>query len=200
VGDRPAARRGYGAWKRTLLDTTFGLKASYAPPDLVSTLQAGFADDEPVRLELIGDLSELRLAAQGAGNPVGIVAGYRSYEQQAILFDQRVGELGLEEAQTRVARPGHSEHQLGTAVDFKIAGHKDVTIRFGNTRHGRWLFDHAWEYGFVLSYPFGATITTCYASEPWHYRYFGKEMAAKMHASGLATREYLWDLQFDPTP
>ena len=32
---------------------------------------------------------------------------------------------------------------------------------------------HAWEYGFVLSYPKGKTGVTCYSFEPWHFRYFG---------------------------
>jgi D-alanyl-D-alanine carboxypeptidase len=51
---------------------------------------------------------------------------------------------------------------------------------------------NAASYGFVLSYPDGATDTTCYQYEPWHYRYFGREIAAELAASGLTTREYLW--------
>jgi hypothetical protein len=51
---------------------------------------------------------------------------------------------------------------------------------------------HAWEYGFVLSYPSGKMSLTCYDYEPWHYRYVGPELAAKIHASGLTTRQYLW--------
>jgi D-alanyl-D-alanine carboxypeptidase len=51
---------------------------------------------------------------------------------------------------------------------------------------------HAWEYGFVMSYPKGKTGVTCYSFEPWHFRYFGRELAARIHASGRTTREYLW--------
>ena len=51
---------------------------------------------------------------------------------------------------------------------------------------------HAWEYGFVMSYPKGKIDVTCYDFEPWHFRYVGRELAAQIHASGLTPREYLW--------
>jgi hypothetical protein len=44
----------------------------------------------------------------------------------------------------------------------------------------------------VLSYPKESTARTCYASEPWHFRYVGRELAANIQASGLTLREYLW--------
>jgi hypothetical protein len=51
---------------------------------------------------------------------------------------------------------------------------------------------HAWEYGFIGSYPPKRQDVSCYASEAWHYRYVGRTLAAAIHASGLTTREYLW--------
>jgi D-alanyl-D-alanine carboxypeptidase len=51
---------------------------------------------------------------------------------------------------------------------------------------------HAWEYGFVMSYPRGKLDVTCYDFEPWHFRYVGRELAASIHGSGLTPREYLW--------
>jgi D-alanyl-D-alanine carboxypeptidase len=51
---------------------------------------------------------------------------------------------------------------------------------------------NAWQYGFVMSYPKGATAVTCYASEPWHFRYVGRDLAAQVHASGSTLRAYLW--------
>jgi D-alanyl-D-alanine carboxypeptidase len=89
------------------------------------------------------------------------------------------------------ARPGHSEHQLGVAIDFRTAG-ATGTGNFGSTPAGRWLAIHAWEYGFVMSYPNGRTTVTCYDGEPWHFRYVGRTQAAEIHASGETVREYLW--------
>ena len=94
------------------------------------------------------------------------------------------------------ARPGHSEHQLGTALDFRSADDPTPPWQlddFADTAAGGWLHDHAWEYGFVLSYPKGASAETCYAYEPWHYRYVGRDIAAAIHASGQTPRRYLWE-------
>jgi D-alanyl-D-alanine carboxypeptidase len=59
---------------------------------------------------------------------------------------------------------------------------------------------HAWEYGWLMSYPKDAKEVVCYRYEPWHYRYVGREMAKKIHDSGLTIREYLWAnfTQVDP--
>ena len=51
---------------------------------------------------------------------------------------------------------------------------------------------HAWEYGFVMSYPKGTIGLVCYDFEPWHFRYVGRELAAQIVNSGLTPREYLW--------
>ena len=51
---------------------------------------------------------------------------------------------------------------------------------------------HAWEYGWVMSYPKGKSDVSCYDYEPWHYRYYGRALAAKIHDSGKVPREYLW--------
>jgi D-alanyl-D-alanine carboxypeptidase len=54
---------------------------------------------------------------------------------------------------------------------------------------------NAWRYGFVMSYPRDAFEQTCYDYEPWHYRYVGRDLAARIRASGLTPRQFLWDLQ-----
>jgi D-alanyl-D-alanine carboxypeptidase len=50
---------------------------------------------------------------------------------------------------------------------------------------------HSWEYGFVLSYPDGRADRTCYAYEPWHLRYVGRETAQAIHEAGVTPREWL---------
>ena len=73
------------------------------------------------------------------------------------------------------ARAGHSEHQLGTTLDFRSYGGSAPWnyADWGTTKAGAWLRNNAWRYGFVMSYPKGKTSVTCYAYEPWHYRYVG---------------------------
>ena len=190
--DRAALNAAYEQWDRTLVDTRYRLSAEYQPADLVSAELAGLAGPYQVRELVVDDLSALRQAAEAAGNPIELEAAHRTYEQQAGLFDMRVAELGREEALRKVARPGHSEHQLGTTVDFKTAGAEDVDLTWGSTAAGAWTIAHAHEFGFILTYPESAEIRSCYAYEPWHYRYVGRERAAAVVASGLTLREFLW--------
>ena len=72
-------------------------------------------------------------------------------------------------AERESARPGASQHQLGTAIDFG-----SITDAFAQTRAGKWLVAHAWEYGFSLSYPQGDEGITGYRYESWHYRFITK--------------------------
>ena len=193
--DIATPRRAYSEWDTTLLDTAYALPKDYAPPDLVSAEGAGFSGPFLVRAFVIEDLAALRAAAEAAGNPVDLAAAYRSYAQQDDLFRRRRATLGRTRALERTARPGHSEHQLGTAVDFKSGGAADVTEAWARTSEGRWIHANAHRFGFVMSYPAGRDAVSCYGYEPWHFRYFGRAMAKRIHSSGLTPREYLWRLQ-----
>jgi D-alanyl-D-alanine carboxypeptidase len=82
------------------------------------------------------------------------------------------------------ARPGHSEHQLGTTID----------VEGGEA----WLASNAWRYGFVMSYPpEHSQGTTCYKPEAWHFRYVGRDAARAIRESGLSLRAWLWKRQSD---
>ncbi len=193
--DIPTARRKYSDWKTTLLDTTYAVPRTYSPPDLVSTERAGFDGPFLVRAFVIEDLAALRSAAEAAGHRLDLAAAFRSYAQQEGLFRRRKVGLGTARALEGTARPGHSEHQLGTAMDFKSEGAADVSVAWGRTAEGKWMRANAHRFGFVLSYPPGRRDVSCYAYEPWHFRYFGGELARRIHSSGLTVREYLWALE-----
>jgi D-alanyl-D-alanine carboxypeptidase len=182
-------------WARTLLDTRLRLPNTYVPPNLVPVAEAGFASGggRLIRSLVVEDLAALRQAAADAGHPIELVAAYRSYDAQASLFKRRKDDLGLAAAERKTARAGHSEHQLGTAVDFKTQGAADVNAGWDSTATGRWVLENAWRFGFIQSYQKGKTAVTCYAYEPWHYRYFGRDVAEAIHQSGLTPREYLWN-------
>jgi zinc D-Ala-D-Ala carboxypeptidase len=199
-GTRPAIDDGYGQWERTLVDTTYRLPSEYAPSDLVSVAEAGFPETGwKVRSLVTADLGSLRRAAAASGHQLDVVAAYRSFQDQADLFQRRVDELGEQEALTRAARPGHSEHQLGTAVDFKTLGTADVGQGWASTPPGAWVEANAWRFGFVESYPKGKQSVTCYSYEPWHYRYVGREQAARIRSSGATARQYLWNEYLEET-
>jgi LAS superfamily LD-carboxypeptidase LdcB len=183
-------------WGTVLIDTARALPASFGPGDLHNISAAGFpfTDGLAVRQLVVADLDALRQDAAANGTPLSILAGYRSHEQQAALYERRVEEMGDSEAGSRVARPGHSEHQLGTTIDVTTEGDTDVDQSWGATPTGQWVATNAHKYGFLLSYPLDASERTCYDYEPWHLRYVGREMAASVIESGLSLREFLWQL------
>jgi zinc D-Ala-D-Ala carboxypeptidase len=180
-------------WRTTVLDSTLRLPSNYVPP-LVPVGRAGFGGSFLVRPEVIADLSAMRRAAVADGDPLAIASAYRSYGVQVSTFDGWAREYGNAAALLASARPGHSEHQLGTAIDFTTAGGRAPWSYddWAKTGAGAWMAANAMRFGFVLSYPNGAVRSTSYQYEPWHYRYFGRKIAAEMAKSGLTTRDYLW--------
>ena len=185
--------RGYADWSTTLVDTILRVTKTYVPTDLVPVSQAGLGGKDTVRAIMIDDLRAMSQAATAAKAGLGVQSAYRSYAEQKIVFDSWVSQLGYARALQVSARPGHSEHQLGLAIDFRSSpGGSPFNGDWGTTAAGTWMKAHAWEYGFVMSYPKGKIALTCYDYEPWHYRYVGRDLAASIHASGVTPREYLW--------
>ncbi len=189
------AYRTYGDAHRSILDTIFMLPAEYWPGDLVDTSSAGLNAGYLVRASTIADLRAMGNAARAAGAPIEVVSGFRSYSQQQATFDRWVQVGGYKQALRTSARPGHSEHQLGTTLDFTSAGGAAPWqyADWAATPAGAWMAANAWRYGFVMSYPRDAFEETGYDYEPWHYRYVGRDLAASVHASGLPLRQYQWE-------
>lgn len=179
----------------TVLDRTYSLAADYVPPDLAPAEAAGFigpSADKLVREVVLSDLAEMREAWEADGLAIEIESAYRSFASQAATFDAWVARLGYAAGLVRSARPGHSEHQLGTAIDVTSPGWSG---RLGDwaseSAEGAWMAANAWKYGFVMSYPAEAIAATCFGYEPWHYRWIGVDAAAEHRASGVTLRQYL---------
>jgi D-alanyl-D-alanine carboxypeptidase len=185
------------SWAISLLDTIYMLPAGYAPGDLVDTSVVGLNGGYPIRGIIVADLRAMVADARAAGAPLGVASGYRSHAQQAATFQYWVNTSGYQAALRTSARAGHSEHQLGTTLDFKSAGGGAPWeyADWATTPAGAWMAANAWRYGFVMSYPRGSFAQTCYDYEPWHYRYVGRQLAAQIRASGLTPRQVLWGLQ-----
>ena len=179
---------------KVLVDRAHALPADYAPDDLVSLRGLGvpvLGRDPQLRREAARNLERLVATAAAVGEELTIVSAYRSYEDQRASYARLVSIYGRGANKTS-APPGHSQHQLGTAVDFTNAAvGYEVRRRFGRTTASRWLQDHAHEHGFVLSYPPGREVETGYHWEPWHYRYVGAENARRVRESSLDLQGYL---------
>ena len=121
------------------------------------------------------------------------VSGFRSYEKQTQIYNNKLSSVSNSQARADeyVARPGASEHQLGLAMDVGQAGKTNLTASFGSTAGGKWMREHCWEYGFILRYQEDWEDVTGYKYEPWHVRYVGKELAAKIYADPMPLETWL---------
>lgn len=171
------------------VDKQHALPADCVPPDLVP-LPYGLAQGEQfLRREAADAFVALAGAAARDGFRLTTDSAYRSYATQQAVFAQWVALLGLEQAERTSARPGHSEHQLGTTLDLCAPG--ACLESFIGTPEAGWVAAHAWEYGWVVSYPDEKEGITGYAFEPWHVRHVGPDVAARVRLSGLTLHEYL---------
>jgi D-alanyl-D-alanine carboxypeptidase len=175
---------------------TRSLPDGFVPADLVNSL------GRPLRKLALADFEAMFGAARQEGAQPVVVSGYRSVEYQAGVFERAVqrqlwrGE-SIEQAEADqqaarfVAPPGHSQHQLGTTADLSSGeiGYA-VNAGFAETAAGRWLAEHAWEYGFVVPYTAAAESRTGYVPEPWHLRWIGRPLAALLWDEGYLNSGY----------
>ena len=143
---------------------------------------------------------EMQKAAAADGVTVWMQSGYRSVKYQTGLYERKTKyytDRGYDTATAKemaaavVNPPGYSEHNCGLAADLNSPEHTGLDEGFENTTAFRWLCEHAVEYGFILRYPKGAEDKTEITYEPWHWRYVGRENAAKISASGLCFEGYI---------
>ncbi len=120
-------------------------------------------------------ITEMFEAALAEGVDIRITSAYRSGDTQKRIYTRNVTRNPYQRSS---APPGHSEHQLGLTVDLvDPEGEYSFSREFDQTPQGKWLEENAWKYGFVRTYYPHNVEETGYISEPWHWRYYGKELA-----------------------
>lgn len=173
--------------------------AGYVPADLVS-VPVSHTWAPLLRQEAATAVAALFGAASAEADlSLASTSAYRSYSVQEGLYAGFVSRSGQAYADTTSARPGHSEHQTGLAVDIgSISGACSLRACFGDMPEGRWLGENAWRFGFLLRYPADKAAITGFAFEPWHFRYIGVGLAATMHDTGTRTLEEYFGLAAAP--
>ena len=148
-----------------IANKTYSLPSTYKPSGLTKETKAAF--------------DKMQAAAKLDGINLVIKSGYRSYSTQESTYNYYVKRDGVAKADTYSARPGHSEHQTGLAMDLNI-----INDTFHDTKEAKWLAANCHKYGFILRYPKGKTNETGYKYESWHFRYVGEELAPKLYNDG----------------
>ncbi|MEX0748732.1 MAG: M15 family metallopeptidase [Candidatus Saccharimonadales bacterium] len=153
------------------------------------------AENMQVDSRITDHLKALVASATSEGLQLALGSAYRSASYQSGIYNLYVEREGQTAADTFSARPGHSEHQSGLAVDFvRRDGECFIEACFDETAEGQWLAAHAHEYGFILRYREGMADITGYSYEPWHFRYVGTELARELHRQDNPTLEEFFDL------
>ncbi|AHH12605.1 D-alanyl-D-alanine metallocarboxypeptidase [Borrelia hermsii YBT] len=158
-----------------LVNKKIPIPKEYNPTDLVylkdfKELKNIGKESLRIRKILIDDLISLVEAGRKNGLQIKIVSAYRTREYQKFLFEYNVKTYGLKIATIQSATPDHSQHQLGTTIDFI-----KIDDNLLNTKAGKWLYENSLKHGFSLSYPKNHERKTGYKPEPWHYMYIGKQ-------------------------
>ncbi|MCS7317051.1 MAG: M15 family metallopeptidase [Candidatus Dojkabacteria bacterium] len=184
-----------------VVDKEYRLPHNYEPNDLVEIGKEPYLlytniPNIKLRKEAADALKAMLMQyKKDTGKNLVVASGYRSYEEQYKVYVNWIKSLGMKEADKISARPGYSEHQLGTVVDFiNEESDYNLDIKFSKGKAFSWLLKYAVEYGFVMSYPENKENITGYSFEPWHWRYIGIENAKKFLKSGKTLNKFLRDM------
>jgi D-alanyl-D-alanine carboxypeptidase len=159
----------------TLVDKSRGLEPAYEPDDLADLAGRGLVLSKTglrLREVVLADLLAMSAAARADGVDLVVSSTFRTYAQQEALWRRQLAVMPLAQVERELAPPGHSQHQLGTAVDFGA-----IDDGFAATDQGRWMAANAWRFGWSLSYPEGREAETGYRWESWHFRWIGRSGA-----------------------
>jgi len=158
-----------------LVDKMNSLDSGYVPGDLAELGNSAYRVTRQgltLRAAAADSLENMAAAALADGVTLTAASAFRTYEYQEEVYNRNVREMGQQAADRESARPGHSQHQLGVALDFF-----PIDDAFAETAASGWLEKNASRFGWSLSYPQGYEDITGYRWESWHYRYTGPELA-----------------------
>ncbi len=163
------------------------LESDYIPTDL-EEIDLRFAClNKFLRKEAKINFERMVKDAKDKGYNIVAVSAYRSYNYQEKLYNNYVVDKGFYYADIASARPGHSEHQTGLAVDVA-----DLSLDYDNfdkTKEFKWMINNSYKYGFILRYPKAKFHITGFKYEPWHYRYVGIKLASYLYKNNLLLEE-----------
>ncbi len=172
------------------------LDPDYKPNDLViPNIKFSFREKHEkkyMKREAAKALEELFGQAYEKGIHIFALSGYRSYDTQKWIFENKANKTGEKKANELIARPGESEHQTGLAMDLTSQSVQfDLKEEFGDTKEGRWVGNNAHKFGFIIRYPKNKMSITGHGYEPWHIRYVGKKAAKEIYNKDITLEEYL---------
>lgn len=169
------------------------------PEDYAVTLRDVPGTDQKVDERIYEPLINMLEAMKAEGLSPVVCSGYRTLDKQEKLFNRKVSayvkkgrskEESYTLARQTLSIPGSGEHCLGLAVDFYTRSYHQLERAFEKTPEGKWLREHAQDYGFTLRYDEGKEEITGIEYEPWHFRYVGIDVARYLKEHNLSLEEF----------
>ena len=165
-----------------IVNKYYRLPREFRPPNLVE-LPNGML----VTAETRTAFTAMQEAARRDNVTLSVASAFRSFDFQEQLYNSFLDRHPQEVVDTFSARPGHSEHQTGQAID--IMGANGDMLQFGGTAEHQWVIENAHRFGFIIRYQANIEQFTGFTDEPWHLRYVGVEIATSMREKGITILE-----------
>lgn len=165
----------------------YAVYSDFVPDDLVKIPEGYYISDGKeyyLKDEALSAFINMSDDAKLEDIQIKTISAYRSYEYQSYLYDLYTISYN-KDADTFSTKPGHSEHQLGLAIDIN-----SLSESFEFTDEYKWLEENAYKYGYILRYPKNTEEVTGFVYEPWHYRYVGIYVAKIIHDSNITFDQY----------
>ena len=172
-----------------LVNKFYKLSSSYNSDNMVNINNTYcYGENQKLTKEAYDAFIDMFESAKKENLTLIINSSFRSYDEQKEVYDYYEDSKGEEYANKYAAKPGHSEHQTGMAIDIQTYGSTANT--FEEFDEFKWLQENAYKYGFILRYPKDKEYITGYEYESWHYRYVGKEAAKYIYENNITFDEY----------
>ncbi len=159
----------------------------FIPNDLM-LIDKKYTADEDVHGSRIAvnALVQMFESANIDGLKLVVNSGYRSYEDQVEITEFYRKWYGDKYVEANLSRPGFSEHHTGLAFDVGSA----TESTFIESKEYEWMKENAYKYGFIARFTKRGESITGFRSEPWHYRYVGKDIAKYIYENNITFEEY----------
>lgn len=128
-----------------------------------------------------------------SGDNIVPVSGFRSLEEQTMIYKDSLKDNGEEFTKKFVALPNESEHQTGLAIDLAL-NKEDIDFicpDFPYEGICQKFRETAPDFGFILRYAKQKEQITGISHEPWHFRYVGYPHSKIITQKRIALEEYI---------
>lgn len=171
-------------------DNIYDFEGNYAKQlekSMVTFTQAIYGDVNQLEKAAYQAFCQLQIALAEKDVTIGILSGYRSYEDQEYLYN-------LDTATQ--AAPGYSEHHTGLNISMVVwsdLGEEGWAwaSEGGRIPENETISSLLPEFGFIRRYPEGKEEITGVSAKPYEIRYVGREAARKITKQGITLEEYL---------